>query len=38
MLAHGLSMREVFAWSAVPGLLTLVILQTVVSDAALNAT
>jgi MFS family permease len=34
MLAHGLSMREVFAWSAVPGLLTLVILQTVVSDAA----
>ena len=34
MLAGGLSMREVFAWSAVPGLLTLVILQTMVSDAA----
>lgn len=34
MLSSGLSMREVFAWSAVPGLLTLVILQTRVSDAA----
>jgi MFS family permease len=33
MLSGGLSMREVFAWSAVPGLLTLLILQTMVSDA-----
>jgi MFS family permease len=36
MLSSGLSMREVFAWSAVPGLLTLVILQTRVTDAALG--
>src|SRR5579862_4544938 len=34
MLSSGVSMREVFAWSAVPGLLTLVILQIRVSDAA----
>jgi MFS family permease len=34
MLSGGLSMREVFAWSAAPGVLTLVILQTMVSDAA----
>ncbi len=37
MLSSGLSMREVFAWSAVPGLLTLVILQTIVSDAAFGS-
>ncbi|MGH7913289.1 MAG: MFS transporter [Candidatus Binataceae bacterium] len=34
MLSGGLSMREVFAWSAIPGLLTLAILQIMVADAA----
>jgi MFS family permease len=37
MLASGFSMRTVFACSAVPGLLALVIMQTMVSDAALAA-
>lgn len=36
MLSGGLSIRQVFAWAAVPGVLTLVILQTTVSDAELG--